>query len=75
MPCAVSQEEKDYYERKVNFEKFGAKELNHRITESVCCEVACLLTNKQVEKLSSMARKWIDHHHKRDNERTQKELK
>ncbi len=66
MPCAVSKEEKEYYERQLNEERYGVKDLSHRIVTTVACELFKALSEEQHAGLSKMAQKWIAIHKQED---------
>lgn len=46
MPCAVSKEEKEFYEKEDNRKAYGVAELMSRITETVACELSRILETK-----------------------------
>ena len=70
MPCSVSQQEQEHYERKANAETYGQSELTARITETVACELSRLVEKHGIQsELSTMATKWIEIHKAADAER------
>lgn len=83
MPCTVSREEAESYEREANQKKFGVADLNERIAEAVACELArvyekmchdhtvgrCLIPGRAKPRLSKMTRKWIELHKEADKQR------
>lgn len=67
MPCSITQDEKDYYEREKNRKEYGVAELTHRITTAVACELAKLIEDQGLQgRLSPMAQKWIRLHAEED---------
>lgn len=70
MPCVVTREEAEWYEKKWNHEKYGVHALDGRIMETVACELAHLIEKHGLKKeLSKMAKKWILEHNKADKKR------
>lgn len=70
MPCSVSQEEIDFYNRRANEEKYGVAWTDKEITTEVCCYLARLLTNKGLlEEAPPYVKGWIISH-KRDDEKS-----
>lgn len=73
MPCVVTQEEKEYYEREDNKEKFGVPELTARINTTVACEMGALIKRLgKLDELSPMAQKWLELHEAEDRKRDHK---
>jgi hypothetical protein len=74
MPCTVTRQEAEYYEREANKKKFGVDDLDERITEAVACELArafekASLNLSSKPRLSKMTRKWIELHKESDKQR------
>jgi hypothetical protein len=70
MPCSVSKEEEEFYEKSNNKKLYGLKELSSRITERVACELSRLIEDAGFQsKLSSVAVKWIERHKEEDAKR------
>lgn len=73
MPCTVSKEEQEWYEKEDNKKKYGVADLDDRITTAVACELVRLLrANGLLDQCSVMARKWIKQHDKEDRQRGKK---
>lgn len=70
MPCSISKEEEEYYEKSGNQTLYGISELESRITERVACELATLIDDSGLSaKLSPVAKKWIEIHKEKDAKR------
>lgn len=70
MPCSVSQEEQDHYEREGNRKLYGKADLSSRITETVACELSKLIVKHGLQdQVSKMASIWIGEHNKKDAKR------
>ena len=71
MPCSVSKEEEEFYEKASNKKLYGLAELESRITERVACELAKLIEDSGLgAKLSPVAKKWIAIHKEKDAKRS-----
>lgn len=70
MPCAISRQEEEEYERAANLKHYGVADLDHRITTTVACELARVLSAAGlVQQLSPMACAWIVRHAAEDAKR------
>jgi hypothetical protein len=70
MPCSVSKEEEEYYEKARNERLYGSSDLTSRITERVACELSQIIeAHGLAEKLSPVATKWIKLHKEEDAKR------
>jgi len=73
MPCTVSKEEEEWYEKEGNKKLYGVADLDDRITERVACELAKVLEqNNMLYLLTPVALKWIEKHKKEDKRRAKK---
>jgi len=73
MPCTISKEEEEWYEKKGNKKLYGVADLDERITERVACELAKVLEqNNMLHLLTPVAVKWIKKHKKEDKQRAKK---
>lgn len=67
MPCTISQEDEEYYEKCSNKELYGIMEVDSKILERVSCELAHVIQESGLEhKLSTLAKKWIQVHNEKD---------
>lgn len=67
MPCTVTKEEEEYYEKESNEKEYGVSELSSRITERVACELSRLIEDAGMQcRLSNVAKKWIENHKAKD---------
>lgn len=70
MPCAITQEEQEFYEKQSNLEKYGVNDLTGRITTTVACELSKIIERHGLQtELSPMALKWIEKHKIEDETR------
>jgi hypothetical protein len=70
MPCAVTQEEIDYYNKQSNLKEYGVSELSGRITTTVACELSRVIeTHGLSGELSELSLKWIENHKRQDSSR------
>ncbi len=75
MPCVVTKEEEEWYEREGNKKEYGVADLDDRITTTVACELAKILEKHGLlNECSAVANKWIKKHKKEDRERTKRTL-
>lgn len=70
MPCVITKEEEEFYEKDSNRRIFGEFDLSSRITTRVACEFAKILEkNGLLNQVSSVGLKWIEQHKKEDEKR------
>lgn len=73
MPCVVTREEEEYWERGENKKDYGVADLDSRITTTVACELAKILEKHGLMgECSAMAKKWVKKHKKEDRERSKR---
>lgn len=76
MPCVVTQEEEDYYNKLSNLKNYGLSELTSRITVRVACELSKIIEKHNLtSELSPTAIKWIEKHKEEDANESQKSAK
>jgi len=71
MPCTMSKEEEEYYERYHNMGLYGEGWTNAQLTEAVACALAKELEAAGLlSKMPGYVQGWIEAHKRRDAERS-----
>jgi hypothetical protein len=70
MPCAVSQNEIESYERMHNIETYGVDMTHGRLVETVACHLAQMLeSNTPLHEAPEFVKIWIKNHKAKDANR------
>lgn len=70
MPCSVSDDEIEFYEKNSNSEKYGISDTDERITETVACFLSQLIKKHSLEyELPLYVSKWIEEHELKNSNR------
>jgi len=70
MPCSISQEEIELYEKEENEKLFDKRLTDARLLEEVACQ-ACkyMQENGTLKDAPKFIQKWFKHHQKKDRKR------
>lgn len=67
MPCTISKEEEEYYQKEDNKKEFGQALTNAKLLEEVACQATNFLyDNKLLDEAPPLVKKWFVAHAAKD---------